>query len=773
LSLTAQAQVGTTLANPQTSDAAPPSSEDSRRKLFLSVFGSDRSDRTTTAAPQKLAVPLLIDGIEVALVQAKTGQDETRPLIERDSFVAAVAPLIVASLLARLTARADAQGFLSLEALKAEGLSARFDLQTLALSLDLPLPLRRVKVVNIGPEPPTLGSGGVVPPADFSSYVNVLGSLDYANAAASQRSGLQANVALDGAVNFRGTVVEGSLVYSDTAQQQFQRGDLRAVRDDPGRAVRYSAGDLSYAVAGFQSFVPMAGFSVARNFTLQPYFIPQPIGNQLFVLNQASQVEVLVNGVETRILTLPAGQYDVRNFQLGEGPNDIELRATDSLGRVTTIESPFFFSSSLLAAGVEEFSYNIGEPSFVGTSGYTYGGLPSVSAFHRFGVRDDLTVGVNFQGSIAQQQLGGEFTFASQFGTIHVDLAESHQKRAGFDDAVRLSYNLVDTRAQSSGSSLLAQATFVGPNFSPLGAVTPRNPIALDLGARYTQRIFSDIYASVGASYQFARNGEKDGHALSLTLQHAFARGLTGNLRVQQSVDRGGRSSFGALIAISWQLDDGHSFIQASYDTARDTEQASYRYSPSSYVGEPGGGINVLRSPGQDQITSSVFYNDNRFESSLTNDVVIPTSGQETETAQRTSLRAGTSLVYADGHFGLGRPIRDSFALVVPTENYADQDIIVDSSGTAGRYEARTDFLGPAVLPDLSAYQIRPTSVAIPDLPVGYQLSQDQFQLRPNYRSGTVIVVGNDATVVLDGIPEKTKGVFAVGSVVLAVEGGQ
>jgi outer membrane usher protein len=41
--------------------------------------------------------------------------------------------------------------------------------------------------------------------------------------------------------------------------------------------------------------------------------------------------------------------------------------------------------------------------------------------------------------------------------------------------------------------------------------------------------------------------------------------------------------------------------------------------------------------------------------------------------------------------------------------------------------------------------------VTVPDLPVGYQLSQDQFQLFPTYRSGTLVVVGNDATVVLDG----------------------
>ena len=153
----------------------------------------------------------------------------------------------------------------------------------------------------------------------------------------------------------------------------------------------------------------------------------------------------------------------------------------------------------------------------------------------------------------------------------------------------------------------------------------------------------------------------------------------------------------------------------------------------------------------EEQVTGSVFYNASRFETILSHDAIFPSAESERDPIQRTSLRAGTSLVFADGHFGVGRPIGDSFGIVVPNQNYADQEIILDSSGIGGRYEARTDFLGPAVLPSLSAYQIRPLSVTVPDLPVGYQLSQDQFQLLPSYRSGTLVMVGNDATVVLDG----------------------
>lgn len=716
------------------------------------MFGS-KSPEPDTAPHRTLSVPLFLDGVAIAQLQAKGVSDGSAFRIESHGLTAALTPLLEASRLARLAARADADGFLSLDDLKSEGLTARFDPGNLVLFLDLPVKLRRVQTINIGPGPPAIGSSGLVPAADVSSYLNLRGSLDYVSAGSHTASGLQATVALDGAVNVMGSVLEGSLLYSGSAPQPFQRGDLRLVHDDPERALRYSAGDLSYAVAGFQSFVPMAGFSLARNFTLQPYFITQPTGSQDFVLDQASQVQVFINGIQSRVLTLPAGRYNLNNFAFAEGPNDVVLRATDGVGRVSTFSSPFFFSSNLLGAGVQEFSYNIGLPSTIGTAGYVYdAGLPSVSGFHRIGLSDTLTVGGNFQGSILQQQLGAEVGYASGFGTFHMDAAASHLRGAGFDGALRLSYSLLDSRPEGFGGSLLAQATYTGANFSTLGTVVPFNLSALDLGVRYTQPIFGDVYASLGASYRLGRNGAGNGHDLSLSFQHSFLRGLIANLRLEQSVDRGSGPSFGALLAVTWQIGDGNSTIQTTYDTARDTLQASYQYSPSNFVGEPGGTLNFVKAGDQEQATGSVYYNANRFETSLSHDVLFASPDSDQGTVQRTSFRLGSSLVYADGHFGIGRPIDDSFAIVVPTPNYADQKIILDSSGISGRYDARTDLLGPAVLPDLTAYQIRPLAVTIPDLPVGYQLGQDTYQLNPNYRSGTVVTVGNDATVVLDGL---------------------
>jgi len=95
----------------------------------------------------------------------------------------------------------------------------------------------------------------------------------------------------------------------------------------------------------------------------------------------------------------------------------------------------------------------------------------------------------------------------------------------------------------------------------------------------------------------------------------------------------------------------------------------------------------------------------------------------------------GTALVYADGQFAVSRPIRDSFAIVKAEKSLAGQ--IVDVDPIEQRFRARTDFLGPAVVPDLQSYQYRKITVEPQNLPVGYESGQQNFTALATYKSGS------------------------------------
>ena len=58
-----------------------------------------------------------------------------------------------------------------------------------------------------------------------------------------------------------------------------------------------------------------------------------------------------------------------------------------------------------------------------------------------------------------------------------------------------------------------------------------------------------------------------------------------------------------------------------------------------------------------------------------------------------------SSLVYADGAWGVGRPVRGGFALVSPHKSLEGSPVMV---GGANATVAESDMLGPAVVPSIS-----------------------------------------------------------------------
>jgi outer membrane usher protein len=114
-------------------------------------------------------------------------------------------------------------------------------------------------------------------------------------------------------------------------------------------------------------------------------------------------------------------------------------------------------------------------------------------------------------------------------------------------------------------------------------------------------------------------------------------------------------------------------------------------------------------------------------------------------TDQRTSVRVGTALAFADGKLGIGQPIRgNGFAVVYPHESIGNKTVTV---GAGGDVRARTDWLGPAVVPDVPAYSASSIPVDVADLPVGYSLGAGAFDTFAPYRAGYRLEVGSAYSV--------------------------
>jgi outer membrane usher protein len=145
---------------------------------------------------------------------------------------------------------------------------------------------------------------------------------------------------------------------------------------------------------------------------------------------------------------------------------------------------------------------------------------------------------------------------------------------------------------------------------------------------------------------------------------------------------------------------------------------------------------------------ASLLYSGNRGEirigqSASVDDLGAPQGGGYV--TDRSSVRFGTAIGFADGHIGMGPPVRgNGFALVYPHASLADKAITV---GDATAPRAFVDYLGPGLIPDLPAYTPNNISVDVKDLPPGYSLGNGAFDVIAPYRAGYALQVGSANSV--------------------------
>ncbi|HVR36448.1 MAG TPA: fimbria/pilus outer membrane usher protein, partial [Methylomirabilota bacterium] len=677
---------------------------------------------------------------------------QAAPLLREIEFLAR------AELLRQIASAVDAQGNLRLQELQELGLDAVFDEEKLELRVAVPAGLRRASDTQFTGRSPPRGAESALRPSDFSAFVNLRTGLDYVGQSATGlNEGLQPfRSDLDGALNLRDWVLEGGASYTEDAATPWRRNDARVVYDDPSRMIRYSVGDLSYPTTGFQSFQPLLGLTVARNFSLQPYRVTEPLGQTSFFLKNPARVDVLVNGQRVQTLQLPAGPHNLRNFLFASGANDVTLRITDDVGLTETIHLSFFFDYQLLAQGEHEFGYSIGLPSREGESDRHYDArFPGFSALHRVGLTDRLTAGLNLQGDGDQQMLGADTVWATRIGTFQPDLGLSRVEGVGWDYAARLGYRYYDAARTWAGTFALA-AQYRGPLFASLGNLEPDNSVAWDFSARYSRRLPRQMNVGIGGTYQILRSSQRDSSGVNLFLGKRFGRGAILDVTLDRRELSTGETEYRAYASLTLSFPNRRQTARFSHDSFTETSRADWQYNALHSVGGVDANLGAQRRPDDYNAYGGLRYNGYRAEAGLTHDVTTPDSSSE-NLDSRTSIRLGTAVVYADGQFAVSRPVRDSFAIVVPHPDFAGQTIGVDP--VRDSYAARADRFGPAVLPDLRSYLVRNVTIDAPDLPPGYDLGPGVHTIRPTYKSGTVIRVGTGATVLLIGVLETANGV--------------
>lgn len=478
-----------------------------------------------------------------------------------------------------------------------------------------------------------------------------------------------------------------------------------------------SIGDFTATSGELGTDAVLGGVSLARNFSVSPYFIKFPPLSLGGAVETPSEVYVYVNGRLVRRESILPGKFEFENIPADVGHGVSEIVVKDAYGRETLIARPFFYSDRLLKPGLHEYSYSLGFlREGLGQESFSYGGLV-LSAFHNYGFSRILKGGYMLEASKDVINMGPSASVLIM--------------RSGVLEAA-LRVSMSDGKTGIGGiAGYTFQSRFFNANIALSYVSSDYRTVGSDEA--------TDIPAVSGGSIGLSN---KDLGSLSLSVLHT-------NFHTEPDITR---------YTVSYNhniLKRGGLFITASTEkTDTETENTFFAGLHYYFGGDFSGNISYEKSQGQNiekvsiqkRLPTGTGYGfraeaanvDGRSDfdgmAQYQNDYGIYSVGyrNEGEKNNYTASVAG-GIGYIDGSAFLSRPITDSFAKV----KVGDLENV--RVYYFGNEIGKTDRNGEIIIPDIRSFLDNKISIENKDIPFAYSVGEFNKYVSPPYRSGSLV----------------------------------
>jgi len=522
---------------------------------------------------------------------------------------------------------------------------------------------------------------------------------------------------------------------------KFVRGLTNATFDNPALMKRWVIGDTFADGGELGGSTFLAGVSVSRNFSLNPYFIRYPgIGISGATLTP-STAQIYVNGHLVSVQQLPPGSFSITNIPVVAGGGNTAVVVRDAFGRTQTLSNSYYYATTVLQRGLNEYSYNLGSRrTDLQTASDHYGPAVFVGR-NRVGLTDWFTGGGRLEaapglvsfGPTASVRLGsGQLGFNAGFSA-------ANGSRAG--SAVELDYSY-----QSNRNSYGARLASMGSNYAT-ATLAPSDNRATNLASAFAGFEVGPR-ASVTVNYS-------TGHMRSGSQQQNLT--LAGAVRLSDTFD---------LVATAdhTHINPGYSanqyFMALNYQVGRHTLAAV-----SEQDGSGGGGTGISL---QENLpagtgtgyrfqhgTGSQIHDDDLFQYQ-TSFGSYQTEYTQISGAGRTDVLASGGLVDAGDGIMFTRAVEDGFAVID----------VAGLAGVRGYYNnqqmGRTDKRGRLLIPNLLSYYGNRVGIADQDVPLDYSIDATEKTVAPPYRGGVLVrfpvqkISAITGTMIVDGARKPT-----------------
>jgi outer membrane usher protein len=314
----------------------------------------------------------------------------------------------------------DGEPYLSLQLLP--GVEVQFDEKTLSLEIRSAPELLPKETFDLQPQP----RKNVRQPRDNSAFLNY--GVSYAGNTSGTPGVLTVTPELGARVGDFLFQTDGVYTTART-NEPFVRFATNVTYDNRDTLQRWIVGDFFASSGELGGFLNLGGISVSKVYSIAPYFIKRPLASIAGAVALPSEAEVYLDNVRVAKEKLAPGAFELRNLDYYGGLRDVTVIIKDRFGREQVFSYPYYFTDVLLRQGLHEYSYNLGfRREDFGVASNHYGGL-ALSALHRYGVTNDLTLGLRGEATTKQGNFGpvGLYRLATN-GVLSMSLAVGHDE---------------------------------------------------------------------------------------------------------------------------------------------------------------------------------------------------------------------------------------------------------------------------------------------------------------------------------------------------------
>ncbi len=470
----------------------------------------------------------------------------------------------------------------------------------------------------------------------------------------------------------------------------------------------------------------LGGLTFQRTYDLNPYIVTSPGIGFTARATTPSTLDVYINGTRVRSEKVSPGLFEVNKLLVGGGAGMVTYVLRDAFGNETRVDMPYYMSGSVLAKGLDEFTYSIGAVrTGIGQASWDYEPRPTLLGRHRYGLSDHLTLAGRIEASDRFISTGPGLTALSLLGQTEIEVAGSVTTQDGPGYAAFLSHAFLSRNFTLGGFGKLT-----GDHYASIGQAGDVDRVVREFalyGSLPVSRRQSVGVAGRGFQLRDAGQGWSVSTSTSVRLWPAVATSISADL-IQAPLSPMGWSVFAVASYVFGERQSASALGRVS-NLAHGLDLSASRSLPTTGSGY-GYRVNMNLT---DTTTGGAYA---QYQTSYGRyGAGYYYAGVEQADPHNTGLDAAGGLVMVPkiGFFAT-LPVQDSFG-VIRLPNVKNVRGYIH-----GQLVGKTDRNGNMVVPNALAYYGNRLSLNPEDVPLKYVLNEYEQTIAPPYRGVAVAV---------------------------------